>query len=46
MLSYDKVYGVSDYSFVLLMLFIIKFNNKLCVEISDSFELGSKYDNG
>ncbi|RBM31652.1 TonB-dependent hemoglobin/transferrin/lactoferrin family receptor [Vibrio tarriae] len=44
--SYDKAYGASDHSFVPLTPFIIKPNNKLRAETSDSFELGSKYDNG
>ncbi|KQB03610.1 ligand-gated channel [Vibrio metoecus] len=43
--SYDKAYGASDHSFVPLTPFMIKPNNKLRAETSDSFELGSKYDN-
>ncbi|OXX54361.1 MULTISPECIES: TonB-dependent hemoglobin/transferrin/lactoferrin family receptor [unclassified Vibrio] len=44
--TYDKAYGAADHSFVPLTPFFIAPNMNLQAETSDSFELGSKYDNG
>ncbi|SHO19968.1 Hemin receptor [Moritella viscosa] len=44
--SYDKAYGYVSHDFIPLTPFVIIPNMDLEAETSDSFELGSKYDNG
>ena len=44
--SYDKAYGYISHEFIPLTPFIIIPNMDLEAETSDSFELGSKYNNG
>ncbi|MDE1056719.1 TonB-dependent receptor, partial [Escherichia coli] len=44
--GYDKIYGYQNHDFVPITPFVIVPNMDLEAETSDSFELGSKFDNG
>ncbi|MGF1709599.1 TonB-dependent hemoglobin/transferrin/lactoferrin family receptor [Vibrio kagoshimensis] len=44
--SYDKIYGYQNHDFVPITPFEIIPNMDLEAETSDTFEIGSKYDNG
>lgn len=44
--GYDKIYGYQNHDFLPIAPFVIVPNMDLEAETSDSFELGSKYDNG